>query len=91
MKKIAVCGHVGHGQTTLARALIAVVEAKTGEQVECVMVHKEDAEFWNRPLEPKPSPELIEELRLSPPDIELKEVFREQKIKGHQRPYKFHR
>ena len=89
-KVIIISGHVGAGQTTAIEALIKAVEAKTGETVECVMVHKEEAEFWTKPLLPKPE---SKEMILLAPDPDPNPIGWEtsQKIKGHIRPYKFHK
>lgn len=95
MKKVIIIGGlIGPEKTTIVEALVKGVEARTGEQVECVMVHKEDIETLLPgadvgalfpQIEHNPEP-LI--LRARP---EIKEPFIETKIKGHIRPYKFHR
>ena len=85
MKKIAiVVSHIDTENKTVTEALVKSFEQKTGEQVECVMIHNKESDFWAKPLQETDATPLV----LCP---KMTEPFIQPKIKGHIRPYKFHK
>lgn len=83
--KIGIIGHSGHGQTALAESVLKTLEEKTGEKVQVVELPSEErGVFIIKPSINEPDPIIY---RM----VERTKVLPMPKVKGHQRPYKFHR
>lgn len=75
--------HIGHN-TTVLEELVRAVENKTGETVICVNIHKDEMDFFNKPIVEK-EPFIIQAI-----DRSCCQMLPIEKP-SHKRPYKFHR
>jgi hypothetical protein len=81
-KRILTLGQVPY--TTLIESLVKAIEGKFGDKVECVQIHEKDSEFLNHKTR-------LAECSILDTDLDVvKTIYKPEKKKGHERPYKYH-